>query len=314
MNTDQYSRNPPRIEVILPAKVDAFGIVPLRFRVMTEPEYDLEGVSLSLRDDKDKLIADEILLAEVADDPGVFASAEIEIDAPEVPGEYGWRVSLPEFEVDGEVYPETVSQFTLSVVPATLEILIWDLPPVVQANDRFEFRVGVKSSNGRPMGGRRFQLTDADGNPIASGCLDNQVWPETKGLYAGKACMKAPEPDGRHEFQVRFDPEDSDPATGGATRDFAVRVVPEPDCSVRVRVRDRKSGKPTSGLHVLMHPYRAFTAENGEAMLRVTAGTYTLHVSGKSYLPFRTELNVDGGDEALVVQADLEIEPPYEHL
>ena len=88
--------------------------------------------------------------------------------------------------------------------------------------------------------------------------------------------------------------------------DVDVRIVSPPDFEVKVEAFDSEKQAPIRGVHVLIHPYRAFTDEKGVAQLRVAKGRYKLVVSGFKYI--RHERLIDA-DRDLTLRAVLEIEP-----
>ena len=75
---------------------------------------------------------------------------------------------------------------------------------------------------------------------------------------------------------------------------FGVKVVGAPDYEVTVEAFDAQKHTPIKGVHVLLHPYRALTDENGVAKVKVTKGTYKLHVSGFTYVAYQNTIDVAG--------------------
>ena len=73
-----------------------------------------------------------------------------------------------------------------------------------------------------------------------------------------------------------------------------------------VEVFDSETQKPIKGAHVLLHPYRAHTDENGVANAKVAKGRYKLVVSGFNYIAYEDIIDVAGDVRA---RAELVAEP-----
>ena len=106
--------------------------------------------------------------------------------------------------------------------------------------------------------------------------------------------------DGRVGFKLPHD-------AGAAA--MAIRVVPAPDCEVTVEAVDRENQLPIKDAHVVMHPYRATTDENGIAKVKVTKGRYDILVSGSKYVAISIPAEVTAD---IATRAELDVEPPWD--
>jgi hypothetical protein len=78
--------------------------------------------------------------------------------------------------------------------------------------------------------------------------------------------------------------------------------MPMPEAEVTIAAIDSEKQTPIKGIHVLLHPYRAYTDDHGIARMRVARGRYQLIVSGLRYVPY--ENTVDATVE-VTVRAEL---------
>src|SRR5262249_16841177 len=108
---------------------------------------------------------------------------------------------------------------------------------------------------------------------------------------------------GNYAWQAKISEQDWH-AAGAFT--FTVKVVGAPDHQVTVEAFDGETRAPVKGAHVLMHPYRAHTDENGIARLKVAKGRYKLFVSGFNYMLKETIIDVT---DDVTTRADLLPEP-----
>jgi hypothetical protein len=75
---------------------------------------------------------------------------------------------------------------------------------------------------------------------------------------------------------------------------FGVRAMPAPEAEVTITAIDSEKQTPIQGIHVLLHPYRAYTDEHGIARMRVARGHYQLVVSGLKYVPYENTIDATG--------------------
>ena len=154
--------------------------------------------------------------------------------------------------------------------------------------------VGVRCSGPQLLSRKRFEVIDQDGKQVATGSVGDETWPGTTSLVYAETTLEAPPNEGHYKWQVRTEAsEETIPHEAGAIT-FGLKVVPKPECQVRVQVLDGERDAPVHKAHVLLHPFRTFTDEHGIAVLNVPKGEYNLHVSGFKYVPHRSTLRVEG--------------------
>jgi hypothetical protein len=186
-------------------------------------------------------------------------------------------------------------------------VVVWDVPPAIECGTQFRVKVGVKCTTACRVRGWRAEVRDHDGNTVANAAVGDAVSPGTTALYYVELELRAPDHEGLHAWEVRVPAVDADSARAAAhaasTARFNVRAVPRPECLLKVAAIDAKSQTPVVGAKVVVHPYRAFTDAIGVAELRVPRGPYRLFVSGRNYVPFRSdgEVNTD-----LSIRAELD--------
>jgi hypothetical protein len=185
----------------------------------------------------------------------------------------------------------------------TLELTVWDVPPVTAAGERFAFAVGARCSAGCDLGGRELGFFDQEGACASMAKLGPVVWPSTEALYFAEVEAKAPLDAGNHPWEAKIAGWAAEPPHAGASFPLMVRVVPAPDCEVTVRVVDRQTQTPIAGARVVLHPYRAVTGDSGIASVRIARGQYDLLVSRSRYLPVCVSVEVSA-DRAITTALD----------
>ena len=187
-------------------------------------------------------------------------------------------------------------------------MVVWDEPPTVERGEGFSVKLGVRCSSECRPDGWTVEVRDQDGKKRATATLSGEPWPGTAALYYAEVDLSAPATEGVHEWEAKALADGAagalvDGAAGGpadgpdiqhaeCTARFGVRVVPKPECLLTVVAIDRESQTPVKGAKVVVHPYKVFTDERGVAEVRVPQGEYRLFVSGKSYFPFRSDVEM----------------------
>ncbi len=288
---------------VSPGEVDAGADLTLKVRVSCPRGDDLTGQRVSVRDQDDK----ELASAELAepdddddDDEDAYVADGIVLKAPRRAGEHTYRVVLPALEMDGISHEETSTEFSFVVKAHAARLNVWGLPSAIVAGERFKLKVGLKCSAGCKLAGKGLTVVDHEGAEIATATLLDDPWPGTSALYFAEAEAEAPGTAGDYKWEVKsaeWEPEPESvsefPHAAGSFP-FGVKVVPAPDYEVTVEVRDAQKQTPIKGAHVLLHPYRALTDENGVARVKVAKGTYKLHVSGFTYVVYQDTIDVAG--------------------
>jgi hypothetical protein len=284
-------------------EVDAGAELAFRVRVACPQGCDLSGQIVSIRDHDDAELASAPLAAL---DEGTCLTDEIVVRAPLKVGEYVYRAVLPAHEDPGVLHEEISTRFSLVARAHAARVTAWGWPSAIEAGEPFTLKVGIKCSSGCNLSGRGFRVLDQDGAEVAAGTLRDEIWPGTSALYFAEVEAVAPSATGDYRWSVETAGSDSGlpHATGMLT--FGVKVVSPPDCVVTVAVFDGQKRTPVKGAHVLLHPYRAFTDENGVARVKVAKGSYRLAVSGFKYIAYSQFIDVAGD---VSVRAELATEP-----
>ena len=191
-----------------------------------------------------------------------------------------------------------------SVEPHDTRVVVWDTPPAIERGKRFAVKLGVACSARCPPAGWAVEVRDHDGERRATTTLGDEPWPGTDALYHAEVALLAPDAEGLYTWEAAALTDGTTVAHSGCSARFGVRVVSPPACLLTIVALEAESGAPVAGVKVVAHPYRAVTDARGVAEIRVPAGRYRLFVSGKRYLPFR----FDGE-----VQADTTIRAELAH-
>lgn len=247
----------------------------------------------------------------VRHDNGVLTTGQIIIAAPRTTGRHVWRAIALVPDAAGTLREEAAADVRFTVVPHTLDLDVWDLPPVVVAGRPIRVRAGIKCSGECAMGGQTLSVADAQGRLLASTAFTDERWPETEPIYAAEVAVAAPAALGRHAWQITATADSLDLPHATASQQLIVTVVARPDCEVTVEVRDRETQAPLAGASVGLDPYQGTTNADGIATVPVAKGQYELLVDRRGYKPFATRLNVRA---EIYTMAVLEAEPPPNEL
>ena len=290
---------------VTPSAIRAGVELSLQARVTCTPPRDLRGQVVHVVDHDGRVVATAAI--EAFDGFG-NTSGIAKAQAPVASGTYTWHAVVAN---GTEPLPASIAgvqgtAFALAVTPHPTQVTAWGAPAAVTPGERFSVKVGVRCTDDILLTGAVVHVHDHHGCVIASGEAGREPWPGTTALVVAEIGLEAPAERGNHVWEARTPASDLGvPHTAGSAR-FGVKVVAAPEYRVRVTTHDRATHAPIPQLHVLMHPFRVFTDEDGIAELLVPGGTYRLHVSGRRYVPFRQTLEV-GRD--VTVGAELELEP-----
>ena len=277
---------------VSPEVVDAGAEMTLHGTVSCAPACDLRGHTLLIKDETGA----ERGSVEVTDFDGeTNETGEFVVKAPVKPGEYTWSA----------VYAETSTPISFTVKPHTTNVVVWDVPSVVEVGERFRIKVGIKCSSECPFADRLFEIDDDKRNPVATGSLSGDRWPGTA-LYFAEVELGAPAEAGLYTWSVKCAGWDAGIPHAEGSVSFGIRAVSHPEYVVTVETVDKESQTPLSGARVVMHPYRAVTDERGVAEVRVAKGAYKLFVSQTSYMTFGLPVEVTSD---MTARAELELEP-----
>jgi hypothetical protein len=293
---------------VSPSEVDAGGELTVVVQASCPDGCDLKGQTVAIRDqDGAELAAAELGSVELIEvESDAYATGPLVLQAPLDVGEHIWRAVLTAAEKDGVLHEETATAFGFSTQAHRASVNVWGVPSAIAVGESFSFKVGIKCSAGCNLAGRRVAIFDHEGAPVAVGNLRDDPWPDTSALHFVELQAKAPREKGDYRWRVETPESESGVPHAAGSLTFAVKVVAAADHEVTVKAFDTETGAPIKGAHVLLHPYRALTDENGTAKVSVAKGTYKLFVSGFNYIAY--ENTIDVADD-FTIRAELAEEP-----
>jgi hypothetical protein len=308
---------------VSPHEVDAGGELTIVVRASCPDGCDLQGQAVSIRNEEGtelgvaqligaefaaaELAAAEPLAAELTEvDDEAYATGVITLPAPFDVGEHVWQAVLPAVEKDGVRHEVTATAFAFVTMPHGANVNVWGVPSAIPVGESFGFKVGIKCSAGCKLAGRQVCVIDHQGAQIAAGNLRDDPWPDTSALYFAELRAKAPGETGDYLWRIETPGSEAGAPHAAGSSAFSVKVVARADHEVTVEAFDVERNAPIKGAHVLLHPYRAFTDDNGVAKVRVAKGTYKLFVSGFKYIAYENTLDVAND---IAIRAELAEEP-----
>lgn len=293
-----------RIDVTLSTRSVAAGSpLSLKCAVTCSHGCDLRGTLLTIEDAQGGAI-DIVTLSGV--DGTSSSTPAFTVAAPSTPGVHTWSVAFLGREEDRAAHLAVAAPFTFTVEPHATNVLVWAVPSAIVTEEPFHLKVGVTCTSGCDLSGRSFEILDQQGSSVASGSVGSEPLPGSTGLYVADVELHGRGASG-HERWTAVAPAHTDGVPhAAATHTFGVIFVEAPESLVTIEAYDQERKAAIAGLHVLLHPYRAFTDERGVAELRVPNGTYEVFVSGFRYVPVRRTLEVTSD---LTTRAELLWEP-----
>ena len=318
---------------VSPHEVDAGGELMVVVRASCPDGCDLQGQAVSIRnEDGTELAVAQLMVAELAAaelaateisaaeppaaeppaaelmeaDGDAYATGAIALPAPLDVGEHIWRAVLPAVEKDGVRHEETATAFAFVTMPHGANVNVWGVPSAIPVGEAFRFKVGIKCSAGCKLAGREVRVFDHQSAQIAAGILRDDPWPDTTALYFVELRAQAPGETGDYLWRIETPGSEALAPHAAGSAAFSVKVVAPADHEVTVEAFDAEKNAPIRGAHVLLHPYRAFTDDNGVAKVRVAKGTYKLFVSGFKYIAYENVIDVANN---IAIRAELAAEP-----
>ena len=286
-----------------PRDVDAGADMTLKGKVVCSPPGDLRGHTLLIMN-QDGALVGSVQLGE--SDGETNQTGEFAVKAPVQPGAYTWLAVCPAAGADpsGE---ERSAPFSFTVKPHGTSVVVWDVPSTIERGEMFSVKLGVKCSSKCRSDGWTVEVHDQEGQERASATLGGEPWPGTAGLYYAEVDLSAPDTEGLYEWEAKAPVDDMDIPHAECIAPFRVRVVPAPECVLTVVAIDMEGRNPVEGARVVVHPYEAFTDDDGMADLRLPKGGYRLFVSGRKHFPFRSDGEMKK-DATLTVELTLDRE------
>ena len=295
--------------VVSPAEVYAGGHLTLTSKVSCAEGCDLSGKALLIMD-QENLLVERFDLADFTGEAN--EASGFVMKAPDTPGTYTLVAVFAAYEEDGVVHEEKTAPLSFTVIPHPTRTSVWGVPSAISAGETFGFKIGVTCLEQCDLGNSEVEIFDHKGAQLTTGRLGRTPWPETTALYYAVVELQAPSTEGHYKWEAKVQNADHEVAHEGCSYTFGVRVVRPAECTVNVEAIDKDDGLPISGAQVVMHPYRTFTDQHGQAVLRIPEGDYRLQVSGFKYTPFWTAVKAVTAAEEVSVKAELSWEPLLE--
>ena len=277
-----------RVEVS-PSEVDAGADMTLQGKVGCAPAEDLRGTILLIKD-QDGALAHSLELTTF--DGETNETNDYAIKAPVKPGVYTWLAEYPAHSKTGTSSESTSAPFSFNVRPHRTRVVVWDVPSAIECGEKFSVTLGVKCSSECRPDGWAIEIRDHEGKTRATTTLSDDPWRGTAALYYAVVDPSAPDTEGPYTWEARTLVGGRGVAHAECVTRFTFRVVRSPEHLLTVVAMDAETQTPVKGVKVVVHPYHAFTDERGVAELRVPKGDYRLFVSGRSYAPFRRDVDM----------------------
>jgi hypothetical protein len=234
--------------------------------------------------------------------PAVGAGPEsaraIALTAPLALGTHVFRLACAQEGVD--VLHAGAAFVPVRSCPHETSLAVWDIPSPVIRGKPFTLKVGVKSSAGCDLFGRRISVLNEAGDLLASTALGATPWPGTDALYWSELAVPAPNSEGLLTWAVQCDAAGLSPPHRDAIAQFSMAIVAPPEHHLTVKVIDEATGVGVANAQLRLGAFRAATAESGAAQLMLPTGAYDLTVWKPGYTSPVVAVRVDA-DAAIEV-------------
>jgi hypothetical protein len=237
-------------------------------------------------------------------------TVEFAVKAPTKPGEYTWTAVFPAQEKEGVLHEESSTPFSFIVKPQGTSMAVWDIPSSIVFNAKFKLKVGVRCSADCKVTDKVIEIYDHEGAKVATGTLGDVPWPGTDTLYWTEVELEAPAVEGYYTWEAKFPEPELELPRQEASHAFGFRTGKPPEHLVTVEVIDKDTQTPIKNADVILHPYRAYTDEDGVAEVEVPKAEYKLYVSKDKYKTFQTIVKVASD---VTVKAELLVAPIRKH-
>jgi len=220
-------------------------------------------------------------------------AAEITLTAPRHAGDAVWNVVCGPHQSAGIVHDEETVPVRINIMPHATSLAVWAVPSPVVMGEKFEIKVGAKSSAGVALTGATVEVCDEADVVVARGRLGETPLPGTSALYWSEITLLAPDTEGVHAWSVKFAPADLDLPHEQASWNFSVPIVRRPQHRLTIKVVEQVTAAPIANAQLRLGAYRAATDRSGLAEVDLPGGVYDLNVWKVGYeAPARTvELN-----------------------
>jgi hypothetical protein len=266
-----------------PPQVTVGADFDLKVRVSCASGCDLDGMRVMVAAADGAMAASEL----------GHETAHVTLKAPRRSGEVVWHVMCGPHESAGVLHREKTASVPISVIPHTTSLAVWAIPSPVVMGERFEIKVGAKSSAGIALTGATVEVCDEADVVVARGRLGEAPLPGTSALYWSEITLLAPATEGMYACAVRFAPADLDLPHECASSTFSVAIVRPPQHRLTIKVIEKATSAPIADVQLRLGAFRAATDQSGLAVVDLPEGVYDLNVWKVGYeAPGRTvELN-----------------------
>jgi hypothetical protein len=255
-----------------PSEVPVGAAITLRLKVACAAGCDLHGVPLAVT------TADGAAITGEACDAEADETSEVTFRAPLRPGDHALSIVLPPHEHDGIVHEASALPVQVKVIPHGTSLAVWSIPSFVVTGEAFTIKVGAKSSADCALQGESIEVCDHTGAVVARGTLGDTPWPGTSALYWTDVELPAPTQEGVSAWSVRFEVAALELAHDGAASGFSFVVVRPPEHTLTVKVREKETAAPIDNVQIRVGAYRGATDETGRADVKISKGSYDLHI------------------------------------
>jgi hypothetical protein len=194
--------------------------------------------------------------------------------------------------------------------PHKTSLAVWDIPSPVIRGKPFAMKVGVKSSAGCDLCGRRISVLNEAGGVLASTALGATPWPGTDALYWSELTVPAPNTEGLLTWAVQCDAAGLSPPHRDAIARFSMAILAPPEHRLTVKVVDQMTAAGIPNAQLRLGAFRAATVEDGAAQLMLPTGAYNLTVWKPGYTSPEVAVRVDADAAIEVAVAALPEDDP----
>jgi len=282
----------------VPSELAVGADIILKLKVSCAAGCDMRGVPVEVTAPDGEVMTSEL----ASFDARINETGEIALKAPLWVGEHVWSVSFPPHESEGGVHEQKTLSICVRTKPHATSLAVWAIPSPVVMGERFNVKVGAKSSAGCELKGKTIEICDEIGTMTARGSLGETPWPGTSALYWTEVELVAPAREGICSWSLKFEAAELETPHDGASAQFSFAIVKPPEHRLTIKVIDKDTKAPIENAQVRLGAYRAATDQSGLAEVDLPKGIYDLDVWKVGYEAPSTSVEVD---EDITVQVEV---------
>jgi len=294
-----------------PAEIPVGADLVFTVRLCCPTGGDLHGGSVKVMAGEEVAATREL---RVRGEGGVSETEPFTLTAPLQIGDYVWTVLFPRQEIDGIIYEQSVVPISFKTKPRATSLAVWDTPSPVVMGERFNVKVGAKSTTDYHLEGACVDIVDERGIVVGSGVLGKEPWPGTTALFWTEVSLTAPEDERTWSWSARFSADKLGLPHDGASGAFSFFTTRPPEHVVEVIVVVKDTEATIRDAEVRLGRHRGATNEAGVVRLSVPKGTYDLIVWKVGYEITAREVEVTQNVTIRVEGKELTQEDPYADL